>query len=208
MRPEQVEQMLKGLPYMKLKQGQRLFDLICSRRLNRCLELGFYHGVSSAYIAGAIQELGSGELITIDLESARKLNPNIDFVLAGLDLAQFVKHYYEPTSYHWRLMKLLRDAPNELFDFCYIDGGHSWSVTGFAFCLVSKLLKPGAWLIFDDLDWTHDNMSVSHLKRVQQMPEEERQSKQVSLVFDLLARTDPTFTDFAVDGQWGIARKI
>jgi predicted O-methyltransferase YrrM len=196
-RPEIVEQRLKGLPYMKLKQANRLFELIYSNRLSRCLELGFYHGVSSAYIAGALHELGSGELITIDLESAQ-----------NLDLAHFVKRYYEPTSYHWRLMKLLRDAPNDLFDFCYIDGGHSWSATGFAFCLVSKLMKPGGWVIFDDLNWTHENDSVKHLRRVQIMPSEERQSAQVNLVFDLLVRTDPAFTDFTVEGQWGMARKI
>lgn len=207
MDPSLVKRQLKSLPYMSLEQGRKVFDIICSHRLSRCLELGFYHGVSSAYIAAALDELGSGQLVTIDLEWARTLEPNIGSVLRSLKLSRFVEYHYEPTSYHWRLMKILRDDSDCLFDFCYIDGGHTWSSTGFAFFLVSKLLRPGAWLIFDDLYWTHEDPSVRDTERVKSMPYEEKTSAQVGLVFDLLVRRDRDFTDIMVDGQWGFARK-
>ena len=41
------------------------------------------------------------------------------------------------------------------YDFCFIDGAHTWDTDGFAFCLVDRMLRPGGWIIFDDLNWTH-----------------------------------------------------
>jgi predicted O-methyltransferase YrrM len=192
---------------MRLSQGEHLFNFILERDLTNCLELGFYHGVSSAYIAGALHERGRGHLVTIDLEWARTLEPNIQATIGRLGLDDFVTYYYEPTSYHWRLMKLLRDSPETRFDLCYIDGGHTWSSTGFAFCLVSRLLRPGGWIIFDDLDWTHEDPAVRSTPRALAMPAEERTSAQVGLVYELLVMRDPEFTEFVIDGQWGFARK-
>ena len=53
-------------------------------------------------------------------------------------------------------MKMLAQYPSPKFDFCYIDGGHNWSDTGFAFFLVDRLLKSNGIIVFDDLDWTYD----------------------------------------------------
>jgi hypothetical protein len=55
-------------------------------------------------------------------------------------------------------MKLLEVHADPIYDFCYIDGGHSWDVSGFGFFLVEKLVRPGGWLLFDDLDWTYERM--------------------------------------------------
>src|SRR5216684_169136 len=81
MRPTDIKDKLGDLPYMRLDQAEQLFSFLRSYDLKTCLELGFYHGVSSAYIAGALQELGTGSLTTIDLEWARQLKPNIYEIL-------------------------------------------------------------------------------------------------------------------------------
>jgi predicted O-methyltransferase YrrM len=171
------------------------------------LELGFYHGVSSAYIAGALEEAGHGHLTTIDLLDARDLKPNIEHVLNNLGLASLVTWHYEPCSYNWRLMRLLQSYSEPAFDLCYIDGGHTWYSTGFGFCLVSRLLKSGGWVIFDDIDWTHENSTIRETARVKAMPADERSLPQVRLVYDLLVKRDPGFDNFKVDGQWAFARK-
>lgn len=207
MLPKDVKKMLGNLPYMRLEQGERIYDFIRDNRLWQCLELGFYHGVSSAYIGGALQENHRGSLITIDLDWARTLQPNIVRVIADCGLQEFVTYYFERTSYNWRLMQLLRDRPDQQFDFCYIDGGHTWYSTGFAFCLVSRLLKPGGWIIFDDLDWTHEDPEVREAAHVRAMPDEERRTPQIRMVYELLVMRDSAFDDCFIEGQWAFAHK-
>lgn len=208
MRPSAVQARVKDLPFMEPEQGERIFRFITDHKFENCLELGFYHGVSSAYIAGALHEMGRGKLVTIDLESARRLSPNIGTLIGALGLEDFVEYYYEPTSYTWRLMKFLQEPEAHRFDFCYIDGGHSWNSTGFAFFLVSRLLNPGGWLLFDDLNWTHRDKAVCDTAWVRAMPEEERNTPQVGLVYELLVKRDRQFTDFFTQGSWGFARKV
>ena len=49
---------------------------------------------------------------------------------------------------------MLESADPPEFDFVFLDAGHTWDVTGFAFFLVDRLLRPGGWLLFDDLNWS------------------------------------------------------
>ncbi|MDJ0569896.1 MAG: class I SAM-dependent methyltransferase, partial [Pleurocapsa sp. MO_192.B19] len=117
-----------------------------------------------------------------------------------LDLVDF---YYEPVSYNWRLMKLIEEQ--KTFDFCYLDGGHDWYNTGYAFFLVDKLLQPGGWILFDDLDWTMEHIDA---KWALKKPLEERITPQVRKVWELLVQTHPNYTNFQERGSWGYAEKI
>jgi predicted O-methyltransferase YrrM len=209
MKPEAVSALVGTLPYMRLERARIVHQLILTHHLRNCLELGFYHGVSSAYIAGALQELGGGKLTTIDLERAKQLSPNIEDTLRLTGLVKFVDYYFESSSYHWRLMKFLEAGMQETFDLCYIDGGHTWSSTGFAYFLCARLLKPSGWIIFDDLDWTFDSsLALSRSDKVKRLSDEERTTPQVRKVYELLVKSDPRFGDFVDDGRWGFARKI
>lgn len=207
MRPEEVYSRLGDLPYMRLEHARVFYDLVTRNRLCNCLELGFFHGVSTAYIAGAIQDLGEGKLTTIDLTTAVERNPNIEWVLSVTALRHLVQVYLEPQSFNWRLMRLLEEGNFETFDFCYVDGGHTWYNTGFAFCLVERLLKPGGWVVFDDLHHTFRQSSNRDKPWVRRMPEEEQTTPQVGRVFDLLVESDPNFGSFRRMGQFGFARK-
>ena len=60
-------------------------------------------------MAGALDELGEGEITTIDLEVSRSHSPNIDTLLANLNLTKYVCVFYEPTSYNWRLLKMIEE---------------------------------------------------------------------------------------------------
>jgi predicted O-methyltransferase YrrM len=195
---------------MKLAHAEFMYDLVTSRKLSVGLELGFYHGVSTAYIAGALQDASEAwRLTTIDLLNARDRQPNIEEVLANVGLADRITVYFEPRSYTWRLMKLLEDGKYGKFDFCYIDGGHTWDNTGFGLSLVALLLKPGGWVVLDDLHWTpssspalRDRPSTSRLSG------EELNTAAVEKVFELLVRRDSRFKNAFEWRGWGIAQRV
>ncbi len=151
----------------------------------------------------SLAEAGGGSIVTIDLLNAEKRQPNIEELLAKCGYLDLVDFYYEPVSYNWRLMKLIEEQ--KTFDFCYLDGGHDWYNTGYAFFLVDKLLQPGGWILFDDLDWTMEHIDA---KWALKKPLEERITPQVRKVWELLVQTHPNYTNFQERGSWGYAEKI
>jgi predicted O-methyltransferase YrrM len=194
---------------MTLEQGAEVFRVITTNRYQAALELGFWHGVSTCYLAGAMHELGGGHVTTIDLEEARREEPAIETVLDRVGLRSYVTIHYEPTSYVWRLMKLLEADPSPRFDFCYLDGAHDWFTDGFAFLLVDRLLLPGGTIIFDDMDWTFAKSPTLHgTPRVRTMPEDERSTPHIRKIWDLLVRTHPGYGELMVRDGWGYARKL
>jgi predicted O-methyltransferase YrrM len=199
---------LAGIPHMTPEQGQAITDFICERELRHCLELGFAHGVGTAYITRAVQALGSGSVTAIDLEAARQRQPDIYTTLAraGLDPAA-VEIYFEPSCYTWRLMKFLETGRAGTFDFIYLDGAHAWLPDGFAFLLGKRLLRPGGWILFDDLNWTFESPTLERFDFVRRMSVEERHTPQVRKIWDLLVRPDPQIDELIERDDWGFARK-
>ena len=110
MKPELVREALGDLPHMNLVQGRKLWEFVQEHRLKDCIELGFFHGTSSAYIAAAIDEMGEGSLTCLDLEYTKRLEPSIEQVLDKVGLRQHVRCYFEETSYLWRLMRFLEES--------------------------------------------------------------------------------------------------
>lgn len=209
MKLDYVRKQLVDIPHMSYAEAEVITEFIFKNNLKNILELGFRHGVSTCYMAAALDELGEGEIITIDLNSARDAEPNIESLLAKLELQQFVNIFYEPTSYVWRLMKFIDEDPHPKFDFCYIDGAHSWFTDGLAFFLVDKLLFPGGWIIFDDLDWTFSNSpTLQHSNNVKLMPAEEIETPQIRKVYELLVKPHPSYGNFIDKNGWAYAQKI
>lgn len=206
--PAMIKQELGDLPWMSLEQGGRLTDFIKTHELENILELGFYHGVSTCYLAAAIADKPDGHVVTIDKQKVRTLEPNIEQLLTRFDLLDKVDFHYEPSSYLWRLMKLLEQDPAPEFDLCYIDGAHQWATDGFAFFLVDRLLRPGGWVIFDDLDWTvASHPHSAEAVWAQGLSEEEKTTPQVRKIYELLVKTHPGYDQFRTEGGWGYARK-
>lgn len=199
-----VKQVVENLPYMSLKKAQVMQDFIHQHNISSILELGFFHGVSTCYMAAALDEAGGGSIVSIDLESAQKRQPNIEELLEKCGYLNTVEFYYEPVSYNWRMMKLIEEQ-EKTFDLCYVDGGHDWYNTGLAFFLVDKLLQPGGWMIFDDLDWTMEHLDAKWALR---KPEEERITPQVRKVWELLVKPHPHYSNFYEQNGWGYAQKI
>lgn len=196
---------------MNYKEAKLLDKLIKKHDLKNLLELGFAHGVSSCYMASSLKDNGGGHLTTIDLIGAKDhRHPNIEELLEKVNLTEYVTPYFENTSYTWRLMKFIEENDEPIFDFCYIDGAHDWYNDGFAFLLVDKLLKPGGWIVFDDLNWTFaSSPSLKDSDYVKRMSDDEKNTPQIKKVFDLLVRTNENYHNFDVinNGWWGIAQK-
>jgi predicted O-methyltransferase YrrM len=198
---ETVAEHVGELPYMKINRAQRMRKIFLKYKPAQALELGFFHGVSSMYMAAVLDELGGDrKLTTIDLAGARERSPNIEELAAGLNLSHLLDIHYEQRSYLWRLMKFLEEGRK--FDFCYLDGGHTWDDTGFAFFLIDKLLNDGGLILFDDLNWTHEASG-----RSKELPQEERETPAVERVWTLLVEPHPNYKKVWVKGSWALARK-
>lgn len=210
MNTDEIHDIVRDVPHMSLERAHRMRSFIIEHRVQDILELGFRHGVSTCYMAHALAARGpEGHITTIDLDNARQAEPNIEQLLEAVEQRHRVTIYYEPTSYTWRMMKMLEADPTPRFDLCFLDGAHNWFVDGFAFFLVDRLLKPGGWIIFDDLDWTYaDSLSLRKSASVREMPAEERETPQVRKVYELLVKTHPAYANFETEQDWAFAQKL
>jgi len=208
MRLEEVATLVEGVLHMSVAQARQIYDHFGIYRPASVLELGFAHGVSTCYLAGALQEVGGESVTTIDIVSALKRQPDIHTLLGRCGLEHLVDVRTHPTSYTWELMGMLEAEPHPEFDFVYVDGAHLWDVDGFAFFLVDRLLAPGGWILFDDLDWTlARSPSMAEVDWVRRLPAEQRETKQVRKVFELLVRSHENYGEFRDEAGWGWARK-
>ena len=207
---DRVTKRWKDLNYMQAHQAGFLRDFLIEKDLTDLLELGFCHGKSTAYMAAVLEEMGRGHITTMDLESARRHEPNIEEVLESLDLSHRVTPVHAHRSFTWELCKLFEQDPRPAFDFCYIDGAHTWDGTGFSFLLVDLLLKPGGWVIFDDLDWSIDRSPAARKNPewYRAYSDEEKQARQVRKVWELLV-PERGYVNYheRPEFHWGIAQK-
>lgn len=210
MKFDDVAEAVQGTRFMTPAQARTVYDFIVEQKLSRVLELGFAHGKSTCFFAAAVEEVAGqdGYVMTMDLENAHQRQPNIDQLLNKCGLRHLVTPVYAHTSYTWELMKLLEQDPQPQFDFVYIDGGHTWDVSGFGFLLTDRLLKPGGWVLFDDLDWTlGGSPTMKKLPWVMKLSDEERDTAQVRKVFELLVATHPGYVNVHEKEHWGWAQK-
>jgi len=208
MKIENAHRVLESIPHMRLDKAKEISQIIIDKQYQNILELGFAHGVSTCYMACAIDELGSGNIVTIDRPHTRNADPNIESLLNTLGLRAYVTIHYEQTSYIWRLMQMLEEVPLPKFDLCYIDGAHTWETDGFAFYLVDKLLNPGGLIIFDDLHWSFDiSPSLKDTEAVKKMPIDYRTTPQIRKVYELLVKTHISYVNFVEKDDWAYAYK-
>ena len=208
---ERAVEFLENVPHMPVERGKLVYEFVRQQRPLRVLELGFAHGVSSGYMAAALEENGDGgHVTTIDCVVAKERKPDIVSLLKSMGLSDFVTPVLAARSYTWELMKLIeaqtKDGVTEpLFDFVFIDGGHTWDSDGFSFLLADRLLKPGGWVLFDDVIWTP--AASAGEAWVDAMPAEERDVAHVEKIFNLLVVPHPDYDSFEFDGIWAWGRK-
>ena len=214
-----ISELVKGVPFINTKNARYLYDLIVREKLTNILELGVAHGTGTCYMAAALDELGAGQITSVDLLEAQKnYSPSPEEQLKNSNLEKFVRIVRTQTGYTWFLHDEIRrlttnDVCRSKYDLCIIDGSKNWTIDGCSFFLVDKLLQENGWIIFDDYSWTYAwadtkreaTDGISHRK----LSEDERNIPHIKEVFELLVKQHPNYSDFFVgaDADWAIARK-
>lgn len=216
MNASDVAERLQQLRYRQMtspEAGRLLYEFVVNGDVENVLELGFGHGTSTCFIAAALQEKGRGSVTTIDRRSALSRRPNLLTLLDHLGLQDYVEPLVSERSYTWELMKLIErqtdgNRTDPCFDFCFLDGSHTWETDGLAFFLVDKLLRSDRWILFDDVHWTFaTSPTLKHTKKVQAMPEDERTTPQVLRILGLLVLQHPAYSQVRLMGNYGWAYK-
>jgi predicted O-methyltransferase YrrM len=205
-----VRAVLADRGFMTPWQGRQVYDHLRAVGARSVLELGTAHGVSAAYMAAAVAANGGGTVTTVD--RYHFADPSPEETLAEAGLAGFVTVVRtEHSSYDWWLKERIEERSDAdancepAYDFCYLDGSHDWHIDGLAVVLVERLLRPGAWLLMDDLDWTH---AASRAHRPPDLSETELTSPPLRAVWDVVVRAHPAFTQLRLqDEAWGWAQK-
>ena len=221
MRYEQVAARVEGIPFMTPEFGRRIYDHVRATRPERVLELGTAHGVSAAYIAAALDENHAGALVTVDHGGAH-YDPAPEEVLERAELTERVTIVRGHSSYNWFLKEELERRSDSsgnvrpVYDFVFLDGSHNFDIDGLAVVLVEKLLRPGGWLLLDDLEWTYEqNPWVApelwpdgNARPFGPLSDEQRRAPQVGAVFELLVKGNPAFSRLVREDEWyGWAQK-
>ena len=212
---EKVAELVRS-PSTTAAAGRFLFEFAHRPGVDDVLELGFDQGVSTSYLAAALQDKPRARVTTLDRPVSLAKRPNIDAVLRHVGVREQVEPLVE-SSYNWTLMHLLarqlaedaggRAAIEPRFDLCFVDGAHSWETDALAFSLVDRLLRPDRWIIFDDLDWTYGaSPSLADSDLVAEMSDEQRTTAQVRKIVELLVATRADYELHYV-GRYALAYK-
>lgn len=199
--------------FMTPWQGRQVYDHLRATGARDVLEIGTAYGVSAAYMAAAVAANGGGRVTTVDRNAYADPSPEEVLARAGLtDHVELVR--VEHSSYDWWLKdEVLRRRPEDavlpdpLYDFCYLDGSHEWHMDGLAVVLVEQLLRPGAWLLLDDVDWTWAGSKAADAAPPL-LSAAERTQPPIRAVWETVVKPHPHFTELRLqDESWGWARK-
>ena len=205
------------LPHTSAGRGRVLYRHIRKNRPDNLLELGTARGGSAVFIAAALEANGAGHLTSVDSTRWRWMDPTPQEVLEKAGLSDWVTLDKRFSTYTWFLKTEIEkhlDPAGSIqpeYDFIFLDGSKNWSTDGLAAVLAEKLLRPGGWLLLDDLSWSYEKNCETprHYEiEITKLSDEERIQPHLRAIFDLLIRTNPAFDQFLVqDHWWGWARK-
>ena len=191
-----------------------MYDHVAATRPAEVLELGTAHGVGAAYMAAALPRRRASPPST---SRAPPTTPRRRTCWRGpaSPTASRSCASTRPTRGGSRSRCARARTPHgncePRFDFVYLDGAKNWTIDGLAVVLIEKLLRPGGWLLMDDLDWTyaqdpHRDATDGIVHR--ELSEPERTEPHLRAVFELIVAQHPSFTELRVqDEWWGWARK-
>jgi predicted O-methyltransferase YrrM len=216
---DEAARIVEGIPapHTSARRGRVLYEHIRENRPQNLLELGTARGGSAVFIAAALEAAGTGHLTSVDSTRWQWLDPTPQEVLQRAGLSDRVTLDKGFSTYTWFLKSEIEnrlDAAGSVqpeYDFIFLDGSKNWSTDGLAVILAEKLLRPGGWLLLDDLGWNYEKHCEEprHYEiEIAGLSDEERTQPHLRAVLDLLIRTNPAFDQIMVqDNWWGWAHK-
>lgn len=135
-------------PGVNARRGQYLFDLVRQVKPEITLEVGFAYGISTLFICEALRQNGRGRHIVIDpLEHSAFEGLGLTHLReAGLD--GLVTFHEEPGEYC--LPRLVQEGLQ--VDLAFDDSGHLFDHVVAETLFLSRLVKTGGLLLFDDVN--------------------------------------------------------
>jgi predicted O-methyltransferase YrrM len=128
-----------------------------------CLEIGSWQGLSSAWLLDKVIGPRGGSLTCIDTFEGSSEHQQWLHSLE-MSIEDFFDHNIAATGHADRCRKLVGKSQsvllrllNEQFDFIYIDGAHEAKYVIQDALLCWRVLRPGGYLLFDDLDFRFPN---------------------------------------------------
>lgn len=125
---------------------------------------------------------------------------DFDSTIAGIS-SRFVNfrdrvHWYGNTqkyndSYNWSLSNIIARHGGFKFDYCFLDGAHTYAVDALNYFLCDILLKAGGYMDFDDYGWRIRGSSLDPSKVPaisEQYTEEQIDAFQVKMIVNDLVR--------------------
>ena len=159
-------------------------------------EVGILNGDTSEKIASHLNEQGALHLFDYE-ERVNAVKARLH--ACGYDnIVGHANSHKTFDSYNWNLMRMLKQHPQPVFDYVYLDGAHTWHHDALAFLLFDRMLNVGGYIDFDDYQWSFERSPslnpriaphVSALYTDTQIKE-----CQVGLVVDLLVKPDRRYT--------------
>lgn len=212
-------------PWMLPHQGRRVFEHLRRTRATDVLDIGTCYGVSAAYMAAAVATNGGGRVVTVDsgqFDDRSEVAAWCQDLWRRCAVADLVEMVRIPHSnYAWWLMEAVAARSDSagncdpLVDVVCLDGAKWLAVDTAAVDFAGQLLRPGGWLLLEDLDWTCEDhpelVPVVELPGIDTrytLSPHEIERSHLRAVFDLVIKHDPSFTELIEqDGSWGWARK-
>ncbi len=215
-----IQSKVGAVPYITKENARFLYDLILREKIGSILELGVAHGTATCVMAAALDELGQGRITAVDLiEAEKEFDPSPEIQLSACGFSDRVDIRRMQSGYTWFLHDAIventvNDVCTPVYDLIVIDGPKNWTIDGAAFFMADKLLKPGGWIIFDDVHWTYAEADtrrdstdgITHCS----LSVEERCTPHILHVVDYLVKQHPSYGEITVleDRDWAVARKI
>jgi predicted O-methyltransferase YrrM len=139
-------------------EGSFLHELVRSRSIRSSIEVGCGFGLSSAQICTALRDRpGARHLMLDPFQASTFKGAGIQLLRdAGIDFFELIE---KPSEF--ALPGLL--AARERFDFCFIDGFHTFDQTLVDFYYMNRLLKVGGIMAIDDVNHPAVNKAVKYL---------------------------------------------
>ncbi len=215
---DRIQSLVGHVPFINERNARFLYDLIIDNKVSRILELGIAHGTATCYMAAALEELGRGKIVSVDLKTP-VFDPSAEQQLEQTELEPYVQIVRMKTGYNWYLHDEIKQQTVDgecqpIFDLCILDGSKNWTMDSSAFFLADKLIVDGGWLIFDDYSWTYDwanqrrdtTDGILHAS----LSRAERATPHIKEIFELLVKQHSGYTDCRkMEGSdWAIARKV
>jgi predicted O-methyltransferase YrrM len=176
-------------------------------------EVGIGIGATTKQFLRLVGKAGGGEVHLFDRQ------PVIDTVVPELqklvtsDAVTIVSHGNPDkqfASYAWELATMARDLQRagrsvELFDFVYLDGAHAFHHDAAACALLKRMIKPGGYLVLDDMRWSFNkSASANPTKRpdlAEAYTDQQLETPHVGLVVDVLLRPDDAFEEIRLTDE-------